>query len=192
MNRAKMAALVVSLTLAACSGGGGSDGSSGGTTDYSGNFVGRWDGSSTLTLDGQSTPSPGTYTRITRVGDNSVNVADICGDETGPNAQVTSATAFRMSGKTCPPAAVSGCSSVSFVLDAGGTGDLMNGQLAMSITGSVTGCGLSFPLSMTFIGSRTSTNPAALMAEGEANAAAVVAEGETIGAAIAAELARHF
>jgi len=68
----------------------------------------------------------------------------------------------------------------------------MNGQLAMSITGSVTGCGLSFPLSMTFIGSRTSTNPAALMAEGEANAAAVVAEGETIGAAIAAELARHF
>jgi hypothetical protein len=145
-----------------------------------------------VTLNGVSASGPGAYTRITRVGDNSVNVGDVCDDGTGPNAQVTSATAFRMSGKTCPPVAVTGCSSVSLVLDAGGTGDLANGQLTVNITGSAQGCGYTYPMSLTFIGSRTSTNPAALMAEGEAIAQPLAAEGGTIGAAIAAELARLF
>jgi hypothetical protein len=80
---------------------------------------------------------------------------------------------------------------VSLVLDAGGTGDLANGQLTINITGSAMGCGYTYPMSLTFTGSRTSTNPTALMATGEA-AQPLTAGSDTIGGAIVAELARLF
>ena len=180
MTRATGAAvLIASLVLAAC--GGDDDDSTPAVTDHSAMFVGRWDGTSSMTLGGESATAPGAYTRITRLGTNSINVAEFCNDGTGPSAVVTSSTAFRTSSFTRPPVAVEGCSAVTLVINQGGTGNLANGQVTVSVTGSASGCGYTFPFSLTFNGTKTSANPQALMVESA-----------TISDAIMSELAARF
>jgi hypothetical protein len=129
-----------------------------------------------MTLDGQSSSSGSSSqidVPITRVATNSINLGGFCGDGSGPNAVVTSSSSFNINGLTCPPEVIGSCSAVTFAVKSGGTGTLANGTLAFGFTGSVTGCGQSFPLTATFSGSRTSTNPQALTVEPEPIAAAI-------------------
>src|SRR6266568_8113396 len=128
--------LAAAVALFAC---GGDSGSS--TTDHSSSFVGTWNGSSVVVMNGQSTNSSGALTHIFHSGTNAIVVHDVCGDGSGPSASVTDGNSFASVGLNCPPVAVGTCPAVSFVLSPGGTGSLSNGQLTVSIGGSVTGCG---------------------------------------------------
>ncbi len=152
MKRIGLAAAVAFLLACGGKGGGGTR-----PLDYSSDFTGTWSGSTNVVLNGQAVNSPGTFTDIVRTGDNTVVVNDICGDGSGPTAIVENASVFTMAGKTCPPAPIGSCPSVSLVLDAGGTGTLANGQLTISATGSLSGCGSTYPGSFSFTGTRTGT-----------------------------------
>ncbi len=170
------AVLIASLVLAGCGGGD----SSSSPTDYSGIFVGRWEGLSSFTFGGQSSSSQ-TYIPITSAGTNSVVLREFCGDGTGPRAEILSSSSLHIQGLTCPAQAIGTCAAVTFVVNPGGTGNLANGQLAIRFSGSATGCGQTFSYTSTFDGQRTSTNPQAL-----------TAELGTVGAALESELARSF
>lgn len=150
--------LAAAVALFACGGDSGST-----TTDHSSSFVGTWNGSSVVVMNGQSTNSSGALTHIFRSGTNALIVHDVCGDGSGPSASVTDGNNFVMVGLNCPPAAAGTCAAVSLVIN-GGTGSRSNGQLTVSLSGVMTGCGLTIPLSLTFNGSRTSTSPNALTA----------------------------
>lgn len=165
--------LIASLVLVAC--GGDDSGDTPDATDHSANFVGRWDGTSTMTLGGLTSSDP-VFVPISRVGTNTINLGGFCGDGSGPNAVVTSSSSFNVNGLTCPPMVIGTCSAVTFAVKSGGTGSLANGTLAFGFTGSMTGCGQSFPLTATYSGTRTSTNPQALTVEPEGIAAAIKAQ----------------
>ena len=140
---------------------GGEGGNSTVVTDYTPNFVGRWDGTSVVVLNGQSINSPGAYIHVFATGTNALSIHDVCRDGSGPSATVTDANDFTMVGVNCPAVAISSCSSVSFSLASGGTGSLANGQLTATLTGVITGCGSTYPITFTFRGTRTSTSPTA-------------------------------
>ncbi|ABS27025.1 hypothetical protein [Anaeromyxobacter sp. Fw109-5] len=123
MTRATRAAvLIATLALSGCGGGGGGGDSDGAPLpDQSASFVGRWDGTFSMTMEGQ-TSSALVYVPITRHGTNSINVGGFCADGSGVDAQVTSSSSFLVDGLTCPPQAIGTCPAVTFTFLRGGTG----------------------------------------------------------------------
>lgn len=182
MTRAtRTAVLIATLALASCNGGGDdSDGAP--LPDQSASFVGRWEGTFSMTLEGETSSAP-VYVPITRNGTNSINVGGFCLDGSGVDAQVTSSSAFLVDGLTCPPQAIGTCPAVTFTFLRGGTGNLASGQLTMNVAGSMSGCNLTFPFTTTFAGARTSTDPQAITIALDDRV-----ENDTVAAAIAAQL----
>jgi hypothetical protein len=181
MTRAtRTAVLIATLLLVGC--GGGDDSDDAPLPDYSTSFVGRWDGTFSMTMAGES-DSAQVYVPITRTGTNSILLGGFCTDGSGMAAEITSSSSFRVDGLTCPPEALGTCSAVSFKYERDGTGTLASGELTMNITGSLSGCGQTFPFTTTFVGARTSADPQALTIERDHRV-----ETETVAGAIAAQL----
>jgi predicted small lipoprotein YifL len=161
--RRVVAAVAVALFAAGC----GSDGDDApvdhAPVDHAPAFVGTWSGSSVVVMDGFTSHSPSTYTRIVRTGTNAVVMNDVCADGSGPAATITSGNGFTTAAINCPPVAVEECSAVSLVMNGGGTGSLNDGQLQATLSGALTGCGYTYPLSFTFTGTRTSTSTGAAL-----------------------------
>jgi hypothetical protein len=174
------AVLIATLVLVGC--GGGDDSDDAPLPDYSTSFVGRWDGTFSMTMEGQ-TSSALVYVPITRNGTNSILLGGFCTDGSGMAAEITSSSSFRVDGRTCPPEALGTCSAVSFKYERNGTGTLASGELTMNITGSLSGCEQTFPFTTTFVGARTSADPQALTIERD-----VRVQTESVAAAIAARL----
>src|SRR3954470_177766 len=121
------------IAVAAC---GGSDDHANGI-DLS-RFVGLWNGTSTVVVNGQTASAAG-FTHITATG-NDLTIGDVCPNGTGPGATATSATAFSIHAFACPAASTSSCSSV-VLSTTGGEGSVSATTLTMTFPGTVVGCG---------------------------------------------------
>ncbi len=132
------------LLLAAC--GGGDAG--GGAVDVSG-LVGLWNGTGTITANGQSTTA-NAYTHITAQG-TELMIGDFCFDGTGPRATATKSTEFTVHSISCPPGPAGTCSSVVLTVTSG-SGTLSGGTLNMNTAGTIAGCGLNATYTFSFSG----------------------------------------
>jgi hypothetical protein len=139
----------VAAAFVAC---GGSDG-----PDYSGNFVGTWSGSATMTANDQKIPSAGSMP-ITVKGVNAVELGEFCPDASGPIATVTGPSSLSVRKFNCAPAPTSGCAAVTLSVS-GGTGLLASGSLSLVVNGTMSGCGQSFDYVLEFAGTRTGSGP---------------------------------
>ena len=136
------------LIVAACGGGGGG-GAGGGAVDVSG-LVGLWNGTATITLNGQTSSATNAYTHITAQG-TELTIGDFCFDGTGPAATATKSTEFTVHAISCPPATVGNCNSVILGV-ASGSGSLSGATLTMNTTGTIAGCGVSTAYTFSFSG----------------------------------------
>jgi len=141
------------LALAIACGGSGS-GIGGDGQDYSANFAGQWNGTAVVAGTGQSSTTPGVAIHITSTGKNALAIGDICVDLSGPPATPTGATTFTIGARSCPPAPVTGCSSVTLAV-ARGSGVLAGSTLSFGMDGTASGCSQTIPFSLTFSGTRT-------------------------------------
>jgi hypothetical protein len=142
--------LVLLAGLAAC--GGGADG-----PDYASAFVGAWTGTASATSAGNTNTADNVVLHISTNGTNSLQVADICEDGSGPAATATSATGFSIGSRTCAPAAVPGCSSVILAV-ASGTGNISGTTLTVAMNANLSGCSQSFPVTLGFAGTKTGSS----------------------------------
>jgi hypothetical protein len=121
--------------------------------DYSSGFTGGWVGTTSVTVAGQTTSEENTLMVIASTGLNSLEIEDICTDGSGPPATVTSASAFTVGPGSCSPQAVTGCSAVTLSTTSGG-GQLVASTLNLSLNGTLSGCGQSYPFTIGFNGIR--------------------------------------
>jgi hypothetical protein len=144
-----MKVMVVVTLLAAVACGGSDEANS---FDTSG-MTGTWTGVSTITANGQAAGTNNLRLTVSANG-NDVTINNICGGGVGIPATVTSPTQFTIKAKACPPvSSTTGCSSVTLAL-ANGTGTAENNTLTIGASGSLSGCGNSFPLTLSFNGTR--------------------------------------
>ena len=135
-------------------------------------IVGTWVGTSTITSGSQT----GSVTSTVHIVQGALGLVtlDICPDLSPVNATVTSPTSFSLVVPfTCPAGAVTGCSSAALTYTSGGgsiglapgipAGDGGTsdggtsgggGPLQFSAAGTLAGCQLSSPLSVTFAGTK--------------------------------------
>jgi hypothetical protein len=95
--------------LSAC----GSSGS--GATDVARNFVGTWNGTTTLVVNGQSQAGGSILLAISETGSNALTIGAICPDllnSSGPPATADTATAFTMHAYACPVTGGGACSTI--------------------------------------------------------------------------------
>jgi hypothetical protein len=124
------------------------------TTDFTSAFTGNWVGSTTITVAGQSSTNGETLVPMIRTGINALTVGGLCDDASGPPATVTSATTFTIGSTTCPPVAVTGCSSVVLSTQSGRGLLSDSAALVIIINGTIAGCGQSFPFALFFRGAK--------------------------------------
>src|SRR6185295_2523382 len=141
--------LLLVAGLAAC--GGGADG-----PDYASAFVGTWTGTASATSGGTTNSANNVALHITTSGTNALQIADICEDLSGPAATATSATSFTIGSRTCAPAPVTGCSSVTLAV-ASGTGTISGNTLTVAMSANLSGCSQSFPVTLGFTGTKTAS-----------------------------------
>jgi len=141
--------LLLVAGLAAC--GGGADG-----PDYASAFVGTWTGTASVTSGTNTNSANNVALHITKTGTNALQVADICDDLSGPAATATSATSFTIGSRTCAPAPVTGCSSVTLAV-ASGTGTISGNTLTVAMSANLSGCSQSFPVTLGFTGTKTAS-----------------------------------
>jgi hypothetical protein len=127
-------------------------------TDFASGFTGGWVGTTSVTIQGQTSNEDNTLFIIASTGIDSLEIENLCGDGSGPPATVTSETAFTAGQGSCPPEPVSGCSSVT-LSTTDGSGQLGTLSLTMTLNGSLSGCGQSFPISIIFSGTRMGSSP---------------------------------
>jgi hypothetical protein len=136
--------------LGGCGGSGSSGGSGSNGVDTS-QLVGLWNGTITVSVNGQSNTG-NSYTHISNSGTaGEIVVGDVCGDGSGPNATVTSPTGFSVHAMNCPAASLGTCSSVVLAVT-GGNGSVSGGTLTLNASGTIGGCGQTFSYTLSFNG----------------------------------------
>jgi hypothetical protein len=129
------------------------------TTDLANAFAGTWEGTTTVTIAGQHSYFDASV-RMIRMDVNSLMVAGLCVDGSGPPATVTSATAFTIGVQSCPAQKVTGCSS-EVVSTQSGRGLLTDDSRALAFlsNGTIAGCGQRAPFTLFFLGARQGGAP---------------------------------
>ena len=141
--------------LLAC--GGGSGGGSSTTTSnppLDSRFNGTWHGTTTLTFQGNP-PSSYSSNLVLAASGQSLTAGSICPDGSGSATATGSGTSAHWEGQfTCPPTPFTNCSSVAFTYTSATFSLNNNGTLTAQGVGSASGCGLTFPLTTTFTGTK--------------------------------------
>ena len=147
--------------LASCGGGGGGGTSEGHVcdgaittppalgTDYAPNFVATWNGTLTVNINGSVNSAPVTLP-ITRTDVNELGLAGLCDEPKAVPALVKSSSSFDTVCYVCPPAAITGCSSMVITYQTG-SATLSAGTLDLTGTGTAAGCGMNFQLTFEFV-----------------------------------------
>jgi hypothetical protein len=114
-------------------------------------FSGRWYGTVVVSTGGTRQPAS-TVLDASVTGRNELTFPALCSDGSGPTARVTSDSAFTAGSYRCP-LPVDDC-TVTWDVQ-GGSGVLLDGTLALSLSGIASGCGRSGSLAFEFSGTRT-------------------------------------
>ena len=139
--------------LIACGGSNGENGS--GNTDYAMGTDGHFVGSSTLSVDGQTATASGDV-HVAYLAKNLVRIHDVCADASGPSASVGPGGSLSIEPGHCPPGTVGTCSSVTLAVSSG-SGSLTTGNMTLHLVGTFAGCGESYPFTLDFSGTRSSS-----------------------------------
>jgi hypothetical protein len=100
---------LVAALLSACGSGGS------GVADLAQDFVGTWDGTTTLVDDGQNQTGGSIVLAISKAGTSALTIGAICPDllhSSGPPATADTATAFTIHAFTCPVTGGGTCSTI--------------------------------------------------------------------------------
>ncbi len=107
-------------------------------TDFAQNFVGTWNGTTTLNVNGQSQPGGSILIAISETGTNGLTIGAICPDllhSVGPHGTADTATAFTIEPYDCPVTGGGACSSIVENLT-GGSGNLAGATLVGAYSGA--------------------------------------------------------
>lgn len=162
----KTRSLVVALLLLASCGSGSK--SEGPASDDAPAFVGDWSGTATITVGGQGSSSESLILRVTRSGPNELLIAgipDLCPDGSPLHATATSSSKIEVSW-SCPSIQAGFCPSI--VLQVSGSGTLNGTALSASMSGTVAGCGTSYPFSAGFSGGAATAGQSACVSRSSA------------------------